>query len=107
MVYDVDAASAKALAGQGAVEATSPMNVAEQCDSIITMLPNNEIVRSVYTDSNGILSAVKANALMIDSSTIDPAVSKEMAAECANRQAFFVDAPVSGGSPDCQCPSAS
>ena len=34
---------------------------------------------------------------MIDSSTVDPAVSKELADKSAMMGAVFVDAPVSGG----------
>lgn len=40
---------------------------------------------------------VKKGSLLIDSSTIDPAVSKEMAAAAEKMGAVFMDAPVSGG----------
>lgn len=40
---------------------------------------------------------VKKGSLLIDSSTIDPAVSKEMAAASEKMGAVFMDAPVSGG----------
>lgn len=40
---------------------------------------------------------VKKGSLLIDSSTIDPAVSKEMAAAAEKQGAVFMDAPVSGG----------
>ena len=62
------------------------------------MLPNNDIVRSVFTDpSEGILSGLQKGSFLIDSSTVDPAVSKEVAALAKNAGAeCFVDAPVSG-----------
>lgn len=40
---------------------------------------------------------VKKGTLLIDSSTIDPAVSKEMAVAAEKMGAVFMDAPVSGG----------
>ncbi len=40
---------------------------------------------------------MKKGALLIDSSTIDPAVSKEMAVAAEKLGAVFMDAPVSGG----------
>lgn len=40
---------------------------------------------------------VKKGSLLIDSSTIDPAVSKEMAVAAEKVGAVFMDAPVSGG----------
>ena len=53
---------------------------------------------------SGILhSKVVKGTLMIDSSTIDPAVSKDMAKAAEGKGALYMDAPVSGGeniSPD-------
>lgn len=40
---------------------------------------------------------MKKGSLLIDSSTIDPSVSKEMAAAAEKTGAVFMDAPVSGG----------
>lgn len=40
---------------------------------------------------------VKKGTLLIDSSTIDPEVSKEMAVAAEKMGAVFMDAPVSGG----------
>ena len=97
VVYDVDTSAAKVLASKGATVASSPQDVAAQSDEIVTMLPNNDIVRDVYAGKDGILGSVKAGSLLVDSSTIDPAVSQEVAAMCKEKGATFVDAPVSGG----------
>ena len=42
-------------------------------------------------------SSVQSGSLLIDSSTIDPAVSQDMAKVAAEKGAAFMDAPVSGG----------
>ncbi|KAG7245107.1 hypothetical protein INR49_023673 [Caranx melampygus] len=47
-----------------------------KADRIITMLPSSPNVIEVYTGPNGILKKVKKGTLLIDSSTIDPAVSE-------------------------------
>lgn len=95
VAFDTDAQAFKGLDVQ---KASCPEEVAEKCRQIVTMLPNNEAVRQVYTGPKGVLSAVQQGAFLIDSSTIDPALSKEMAQLAAKAGAeAFVDAPVSGG----------
>ncbi|KAL7829893.1 hypothetical protein AOLI_G00307780 [Acnodon oligacanthus] len=89
--------SCKELQDSGAQILDSPAEVAEKADRIITMLPSSPNVIEVYTGSNGILKKVKKGTLLIDSSTIDPAVSKEMALAAEKMGAVFMDAPVSGG----------
>ena len=60
---------------------SSPADVAEKADRIITMLPTSINAIEAYSGANGILKKVKKGSLLIDSSTIDPMVSKELAKE--------------------------
>ncbi|KAF0024670.1 hypothetical protein F2P81_023472 [Scophthalmus maximus] len=94
---DVFPESCKELQDLGAQVLDSPADVAEKADRIITMLPSSPNVIEVYTGPNGILKKVKKGTLLIDSSTIDPSVSKEMAVAAEKMGAVFMDAPVSGG----------
>ncbi|KAL4646897.1 3-hydroxyisobutyrate dehydrogenase, mitochondrial-like isoform X1 [Arapaima gigas] len=94
---DIFPESCKELQGLGAQILDSPAEVAENVDRIITMLPSSPNVIDVYTGPNGILRKVRKGSLLIDSSTIDPSVSKEMAAAAEKMGAVFMDAPVSGG----------
>jgi 3-hydroxyisobutyrate dehydrogenase len=66
-------------------------------DAIITMLPASEHVRDVYCASGGVIDAAGDGALLIDSSTIDVATAREVAARAAEKGLAMVDAPVSGG----------
>ena len=66
-------------------------------DAIITMLPAGEHVRDVYCASAGVIGAAGAGALLIDSSTIDVATTRDVAACAAAKGLAMVDAPVSGG----------
>ena len=74
--------------------AASAVEAAKDRDVVITILPAGKHVTSVYSE---VRDAVRAGALMIDSSTIDIASARE-AHEIANSiGALCVDAPVSGG----------
>ena len=81
----------------GARAASGPAEVAAQAKTIVTMLPNNSIVSGVYEGPQGLLSTVREGSLLVDSSTVDPALSKQLAAQAGARGCQFVDAPVSGG----------
>ena len=68
------------------------------------MLPSSPQVRSVYTDANGVLSALHSlsehdlnNTLCIDSTTLDVNVARHISSDVINAGAQMVDAPVSGG----------
>jgi 3-hydroxyisobutyrate dehydrogenase len=83
-----------------AIGGSAAETIAAAChgaDAIITMLPASEHVRDVYYASGGVLDAAGAGALLIDSSTIDVATAREVAARAAERGLAMVDAPVSGG----------
>ena len=77
----------------------SPAEVAENCQVIITMLPNSPQVREVCLGENGIASAAKEGTIVIDMSSIDPVQSKEIGAELNKKGIDLMDAPVSGGEP--------
>ncbi|PCH38682.1 3-hydroxyisobutyrate dehydrogenase [Wolfiporia cocos MD-104 SS10] len=72
--------------------------------TIITMLPSSPHVQSVYSESQGIISALRTlppdeaqSTLCIDSTTLDVQVARGVAAEVQVTGANMVDAPVSGG----------
>jgi len=97
--FDVSDDACRKIEDAGGEIASSPRQVAMKCDKIVTMLPNSTHVKEVYMGEEGILREVKENSLLIDSSTIDPAVSKLVAVESKKKQATYMDAPVSGGVP--------
>ncbi|XP_054721606.1 3-hydroxyisobutyrate dehydrogenase, mitochondrial-like isoform X2 [Uloborus diversus] len=97
VVYDVYPEAMTQLVDSGALIAQHPADMAERCDRIITMLPSSPHVQEVYAGENGIFQQVKPGTLLIDSSTIDPSVTKDLAIMAEKRGAVFLDAPVSGG----------
>lgn len=54
-------------------------------------------VKAVYGGDGGIFTHMRPNTLLIDASTIDPAVAQSIGAQAEDLGARFVDAPVSGG----------
>jgi len=97
VVYDVYPEVMAALVEAGAVATHSPGEVAEKTNRIVTMLPNSPNVVEAYLGANGILSAAKPGTLLLDSSTIDPSTSKDIATEAKKKNVVYMDAPVSGG----------
>jgi 2-hydroxy-3-oxopropionate reductase len=77
--------------------ANSPREVAEQVSTVITMLPDSPDVRDVVFGENGLLDAMNEGDLLIDMSTIAPAVSIDVNEALKARGASALDAPVSGG----------
>jgi 3-hydroxyisobutyrate dehydrogenase len=95
--YDVAAASVQELAGHGGQPATSVAECVRGADVVVTMLPAGKQVREVYLSDGGVLAHCRAGALLVDSSTIDPATAREVASRASERGASMLDAPVSGG----------
>jgi len=85
------------LVAAGATAAGSPAEVARLAPIVITMLPDTPDVELVLTGPDGVVSAIRPNAVVIDMSSISPAATTRLAAAVASRGATMLDAPVSGG----------
>lgn len=97
-VFDLVESAVAELVKAGASSATTPKEVAAaRPDVLITMLPASIHVRKVYLGEEGVLAAVDPSVLLIDSSTIDPQTSRDVAAVAAKQGNTMLDAPVSGG----------
>lgn len=97
VVYDIDETAVKIIEKAGAKPASSPKEVAQNSDVIITMLPKASIGKSVLKDENGVLAGIKENSVVIDMSSVSPVASKEFAQMVEEKKCKFLDAPVSGG----------
>jgi len=96
-VFDVVKANVDALVAVGATAAGSAKHAAAAAEVVITMLPSSPHVKSVYLGDEGVLAGAAAGTTLIDSSTIDPATAREVAAAASTRGFAMADAPVSGG----------
>ncbi|HEY8884710.1 MAG TPA: NAD(P)-binding domain-containing protein, partial [Chloroflexota bacterium] len=96
VVHNRSQAAVDELVAAGATAATSPREVAARSDVVITMLPDSPDVQAVVLGPNGILAGARSGSVLIDMSTIAPAVTRELAAEAARVEMSTLDAPVSG-----------
>lgn len=94
--FDLSEDALRLVKDGGAQVAASPRDAAAGAAFVVTMLPAAAHVRAVLTQENGVLAGLAAGAMVIDSSTIDPA-SAQAFGELVRGGGAFVDAPVSGG----------
>ncbi len=97
VVHNRSSAAVKALVAQGAKNASHPAAVAEQSEVVITMLPDTSDVEAVYFGDHGIFEGARTGQLLIDMSTISPAMSRKIAERSEAMEIASLDAPVSGG----------
>ena len=99
VAYDIVEENVSYIVEKGAQSAPSAKSVAEQCRTIITMLPNSPHVKTAVLGKDGVLDGAEAGSILIDMSSIAPLASKEIYAECEKKGVEMIDAPVSGGEP--------
>ena len=87
------------LVALGAEGAASNKEVASKSEIIITMLPNSPHVKEAILGAGGVIEGIKKGAIVVDMSSIAPAVSQEVGAALKAKNIAFLDAPVSGGEP--------
>lgn len=97
VVHSRSAGPVHELVTAGARAADGPAAVAEQVDVVITMLPDTPDVEQVVLGSGGVVSGLHPGALVIDMSTVAPALAIRVAAAAREAGADALDAPVSGG----------
>jgi 2-hydroxy-3-oxopropionate reductase len=85
------------LVAEGADAVDTPADVARRAQCILTMVPDSPDVEAVLEGPNGVFSAIQPGTLLIDNSSIAPAVARRLAARAVELGAVMLDAPVSGG----------
>ncbi len=87
------------LVAAGAGRAGTAAECAAGQDAVVLMLPDSPDSEAVMLGPGGVLEADPLPRLVTDMSSIQPGVSRRIAAHSAERGVSFVDAPVSGGEP--------
>jgi 3-hydroxyisobutyrate dehydrogenase len=96
-VYSRTKEKAEALLAAGASWVATPADVAGRSDVIFTMVGFPQDVRDVYFSENGVLTGARPGALLVDMTTTEPTLAREIQARAVERGCDAVDAPVSGG----------
>ena len=80
-VWNRTASKMRPLTDAGAVEASSPKEVAERSDIVIDMVTDSHDVEEVLLGPNGVVHGAKAGTIVVDMSTISPSVTRHIASE--------------------------
>ena len=96
VVTDLNREQAAGLESQGAQFANSSKTVAESCDLVLSMLPNNEAVRAVGLGKEGLAEATTGAKVWIDFSSIDKETIVNINGELGKIGWTVVDASAGG-----------
>ena len=97
VVHNRTRAKEEELVSEGARAAGSAREVASVSEIVITMLPDSPDVEQVYLGDDGVIAGARAGQLLIDMSSIAPAVAVAVSSAASEIEADALDAPVSGG----------
>jgi 3-hydroxyisobutyrate dehydrogenase len=96
-VHSCTRSKAQLLLDRGAQWAESPHAVAAESDVLFTMVGFPQDVRTVYFGETGILAGAQPGTVLVDMTTTDPSLSREIAERATAMGLSAIDAPVSGG----------
>jgi 3-hydroxyisobutyrate dehydrogenase len=95
--YDVERSARRAARSAGATVLDSAREVAQRCDTIITMLPAAADVEAAAFSPDGVLEGVRPGALWLEMTSSNPDVTGHLAQLAGERRTTLLDCPVSGG----------
>jgi 3-hydroxyisobutyrate dehydrogenase len=96
-VYNRSRDKAKPLTDEGAEWADTPKAVAERSDVIFAIVGFPADVREVFLGPQGALGGSRQGCLLVDMTTSEPSLAREIAEAAKHKGVGSVDAPVSGG----------
>jgi 3-hydroxyisobutyrate dehydrogenase-like beta-hydroxyacid dehydrogenase len=94
--YNRTAEKTEPLKKAGAKIAATPAEAARNADYVMSIVSDSAASEEVIMGKEGVLQTVKPGAIVIDSATISPVVSRKLACATAGKKASFLDAPVTG-----------
>ncbi|XP_068631818.1 3-hydroxyisobutyrate dehydrogenase, mitochondrial [Battus philenor] len=95
--YDPSKEALTAASKNGISGANSIAAAVDGVDVVVSILPSNKVVLEAYLGKDGVVKHATKGALLIDSSTVDPNVPKQIFPVATDGGVNFIDAPVSGG----------
>jgi 3-hydroxyisobutyrate dehydrogenase len=96
-VWNRTASRMDPLVAEGAHPAASPAEAARGSAITVTCVSDSADVRDVILGADGVIEGAASDSVVIDMSTISPAVTREIAAALTEQGSHMIDAPVSGG----------
>ena len=96
-VFDRNPVAVQELVEAGATSSGTAAELAGQCELIFLCLPTSQHVSDVLFGSGGIAEGLAPGTMIVDQTSGDPSVTRELAARLDEHAIHLVDAPVSGG----------
>ena len=96
-VHTRNKAKAQALVDRGATWASTPDAAGRQADVVFTIVGFPRDVREVYFGEHGLIAAARPGQTLVDMTTNEPTLAREIYDAARARGAAALDAPVSGG----------
>ena len=96
-VYNRTESKIKKIADKGGKVASSPRDISEKSDLLITIVKDAKAVNEISFGKEGIVNGNNKNLIVADMSTISPADSKNIAKKFAEHEIQKLDIPVMGG----------
>ena len=102
IVYNRSRGAAEALTKYGATIADCIAELASEADVIFSSLTNDEAVKSVYADPQGVFANVRRGSAVIEMSTVLSATSRQLYELSREAGVKCLDSPVSGSTPSAE-----
>ena len=100
-VWNRTSSRAQELVAAGATLAKSPREAAAASDILFTIVSDppalEEVLWGHQGNNDGAMAGLRPGSIYIDSSTVAPALTRRVAAACAEHDVRYLDAPVTGG----------
>jgi 3-hydroxyisobutyrate dehydrogenase-like beta-hydroxyacid dehydrogenase len=90
------------LGDRGAAVAPTPGAVARDAEVVLVSVADDRAAEAVIAGSDGALSAARPGALVVNTSTVSPALSRRLSEMALTKGVFLLDAPVSGSTPQAE-----
>nr|WP_304214441.1 NAD(P)-dependent oxidoreductase [Fredinandcohnia onubensis] len=97
-VFDINEAAVKNLVDHGAIAAATPSDMASEIDFLIVSLTSPDIIKNTLLhEQNGVLFKMKKGSFILDMSTNDVQLTREIHKTAEENGIEFYDCPLSGG----------
>lgn len=97
--YDRDHANAEELIKYGGTVAKSVAELSSSCNVVLSCLPTDNAVLSVYRGADGVFANARRGSLVIDLSTVYPETSQELSKLGSEHGTEVLDVTISGSTP--------
>ena len=95
-VYNRDLTKMDELIALGAKSSINPSALIDKVAVVFIMVSDDHAVDEIFKGDHSLLTSSSTGKIIINMSTVSPAISKEMTSLCQEKGHYYLDAPVSG-----------